>query len=77
MLSESHLDTGYAPGDLDGWATRAHAWAEGHDLPELPHVATPLKAQAPRDVFIYFISSAKERNPAAAMALQQRVDTAG
>jgi hypothetical protein len=27
-------------------------------------------------VFINFISSAKERNPAAAMALQQRVDRA-
>ena len=27
-----------------------------------------------RDVFIYFISAAKHRNPAAAMALQERVD---
>ena len=77
MLSESHFEAGYAPGDLDDWATRAHAWAEGHDLPELPHVAPPMKPQAPRDVFINFISSAKERNPAAAMALQQRVDAAG
>jgi uncharacterized protein YecE (DUF72 family) len=77
MLSESHHDTGYAPGDLDDWTKRAHTWAEGNDLPELPHVSAPLKAQVPRDVFIYFISSAKERNPAAAMALQQRVDAAG
>lgn len=77
MLSESHLDTGYATGDLDEWTTRAQAWAEGNDLPELPHVSAPLKPQASRDVYIYFISSAKERNPAAAMALQQRVDAAG
>ena len=77
MLSEAHVETGYAPGDLDEWTTRAIAWAEGHDLPNLPHVVAPLKKkQAPRDVFIYFISSAKERNPAAAMALQQRVDQA-
>jgi len=27
----------------------------------------------PRDVFIYFISAAKARNPAAAMALQGRI----
>ncbi|WP_267220688.1 DUF72 domain-containing protein [Dyella silvae] len=74
MRSESHIDTGYAPAELDAWTTRAHDWAQGHDLSGLPHVAPPLGAQGPRDVFIYFISSAKERNPAAAMALQQRVD---
>ncbi|WP_430536787.1 DUF72 domain-containing protein [Dyella japonica] len=77
MRSESHLESGYATADLDAWSTRAHAWANGQDLPELPHSATPREPQASRDVFIYFISSAKERNPAAAMALQQRVDTAG
>ncbi|WP_130618309.1 DUF72 domain-containing protein [Dyella amyloliquefaciens] len=74
MRSESHIDTGYASSDLETWAARARLWAEGGDPSELPHVAAPLPAQGPRDVFIYFISSAKERNPAAAMALQQRVD---
>ncbi|KLD64554.1 DUF72 domain-containing protein [Dyella japonica] len=77
MRSEAQLETGYPSGDLDIWTTRARAWAEGHDLPELPHVSAPLKTQAPRDVFIYFISSAKERNPAAAMSLQRRVDKKG
>jgi uncharacterized protein YecE (DUF72 family) len=77
MRSESHLDTGYAPADLDTWSARACAWAEGLDLPELPHMAALKESQAKRDVFVYFISSAKERNPAAAMALQQRVDAAG
>lgn len=76
MRSESQRDTGYAADELDAWSTRARAWADGYDLPELPHVAGPLTSAAPRDVFIYFISSAKERNPAAAMALQQRVDAA-
>jgi uncharacterized protein YecE (DUF72 family) len=74
MRSESHIETGYAPAELDSWTTRASRWAEGGDLAELPHVAPPLTSQRPRDVFIYFISSAKERNPAAAIALQQRVD---
>jgi len=77
MRSESHLDTGYAAADLDAWSQRARTWAEGHDLTELPHSAAPVPRQRDRDVFIYFISSAKERNPAAAMALQQRVDAAG
>ena len=77
MRSESHIETGYAPADLDAWSQRARAWAEGRDLPELPHMAAPRESGNPRDVFVYFISSAKERNPAAAMALQQRVDAEG
>lgn len=77
MRSEAHVDTGYAPKELDTWAARAREWAKGEDLPELPHVAATQKRHKVRDVFIYFISSAKERNPAAAMALQQRVDAAG
>lgn len=74
MRSQSHVDTGYATEDLDAWAVHAHAWAEGGDPAELPHVAEPRPTKHTRDVFVYFISSAKERNPAAAMALQQRVD---
>ena len=75
MRSESHVDTGYAADDLDTWTGRALQWAEGGDPAELPHVTAPAKKAKAREVFIYFISSAKERNPAAAMALQQRVDT--
>ena len=74
MRSESAIATGYAAADLDTWAQRAKRWAEGGDPADLPHVAasdTPT-ATAPRDVFIYFISAAKERNPAAARALQER-----
>jgi uncharacterized protein YecE (DUF72 family) len=74
MRSESHIDTGYAADDLDTWTARAHTWAQGGDPAELPHVGVPVAKQAPRDVYVYFISSAKERNPAAAMALQRRVD---
>jgi hypothetical protein len=32
---------------------------------------------AARDVFVYFIAAAKERNPAAAMALLQRLGLNG
>lgn len=74
MGSQSHVETGYAPAELDAWAERARQWADGGDPADLPHVAAPVATQAPRDVFVYFISAAKERNPAAAMALQQRID---
>ncbi len=78
MGSQSSLANGYAGTSLDAWATRARQWAGGGDPAELPHVAVSAavngKNAKPRDVYIYFISAAKERNPAAAMALLQRLD---
>lgn len=65
---------GYAAAALDRWAKHARAWRAGADVPDLPHVLDPAPAGAPRDVYVYFIGAAKHRNPAAAMALQQRVD---
>ena len=76
MCSADENPTGYTPAALDQWAVRAHRWAAGEDLGELPHAAALLPAGEPRDVFVFFISSAKHRNPSAAMALQQRVDAA-
>jgi len=73
MRSESAIPTGYAPKALDAWAGRARAWHAGGDPAELPHVGAPMPPTRPRDVFVYFISAAKERNPAAAMALMQRL----
>ena len=70
MRSRSGIATGYAPSELEGWAARAQAWAMGGEPADLPRIAPPAQATAtPRDVFVYFISAAKERNPAAAMAL--------
>ena len=73
MRSESDIPTGYRPKELDAWAKRARQWAEGGAPDDLPHVQKNAAPKKPRDVFIYFISAAKERNPAAAMALQERV----
>jgi uncharacterized protein YecE (DUF72 family) len=72
MRSESANATGYAPAALDAWAERARTWAAGGDPADLPRVAAA-PATGARDVFIYFISAAKERNPAAAMALLSRL----
>lgn len=76
MCSADENPTGYTPAALDQWAVRAHRWAAGEDVGELPHATALLPAGEPRDVFVFFISSAKHRNPSAAMALQQRVDAA-
>ncbi len=72
MGTRSSIPTGYPPRDLQAWAERARAWAHGSEPDDLPHVdATPIAPAAHRDVFMYFISGAKERNPAAAQALLQ------
>ena len=70
MRSRTDAATGYPDAELRAWATRARTWATGGDPDDLPRIA-PAAAGASRrrDVFIYFISAAKERNPAAAMAL--------
>jgi uncharacterized protein YecE (DUF72 family) len=63
---------GYAPAALDGWAKTAKAWAKGQSPKALPLLAPAMKA-AGRDVFVFFISGFKQRNPAAAMALMDRL----
>ncbi len=73
MRSEASLASGYAPAALDRWAERARLWASGGDPADLPRVQGQPTAGAPRDVFMVFISGAKERAPAAAMALLERL----
>ena len=58
MRSEAATPTGYPPEAIDQWALGARAWTGGN---------------APRDLFVYFINGAKERAPAAAMALLDRL----
>jgi len=66
--SAAKVETGYTTADLKKWKTRAEDWATGTPPKDLPSVAKPAKP-AKTDVFLYFISGAKERNPAAAQAL--------
>jgi uncharacterized protein YecE (DUF72 family) len=64
---------GYAPADLDRWATAATTWAGG-GMPEgLETAGAPPAEPMKRDVFLYVISGFKERNPHAAMQLIERV----
>ncbi len=70
MGSRADVPTGYPGGELRTWATRARQWAAGAEPDDLPRIdPAPAPPAAARDVFIYFISAAKARNPAAAMAL--------
>ena len=70
MRSRSEIATGYPADELEAWATRAREWARGDEPGDLPRIVDETLPAKPRDVFIQFISAAKERNPAAAMALQ-------
>ena len=76
MASESAIDTGYAAAALDAWAGRASVWASGGEPADLPSIEEHQVQGAPRDVFVYFINGAKERAPAAAMALLDRLGLA-
>jgi uncharacterized protein YecE (DUF72 family) len=70
MRSQADIATGYGKNDLSRWAARAREWAAGGEPDDLPRIEpAPAKPAASRDVFVYFISAAKERNPAAAMTL--------
>jgi len=59
---------GYSKAAIAEWAARAKAWKAGGLPQDLPRLAPPaVKKQ--RDVFLFVISGAKAKNPAAAMAL--------
>jgi uncharacterized protein YecE (DUF72 family) len=68
--TQEKIATGYKPGDIKTWAARAKAWEAGGAPDDLDPIAKPAKsAKKKRDVFVYFISGAKVRAPAAAQAL--------
>ncbi len=64
---EKHAD-GYAPAALKTWAARAKAWAGGATPDDLLLLA-PAASAKKRDVFVFFISGDKVKNPAAAQAV--------
>ncbi len=73
MRSRSDVATGYPEVELSQWHARAHVWARGGEPVDLPRLTPGGAASKPREVFVFFISSAKERNPAAAMALLKQL----
>lgn len=63
---------GYGPAELDRWAEVISGWARGESPAGLAYASDVPAPAAPREVFAFVISGAKERNPAAAMALIER-----
>ena len=64
----AHVD-GCPPAVFEPLAACAEVWRGGEEPAGLPRVEPARAGVAPRDVFVYFISGAKEKAPAAAMAL--------
>ena len=64
---------GYSARALDDWAKRAQTFAGGGAPDDLATIAQGSPEPVRRDVFIYMISGAKVRAPAAAMALIERL----
>ena len=69
MRADAAHDDGLAPGVAERLAACAHAWRDGGEPEALPRIEPPASPGAPRDVYLLFISGAKEKAPAAAMAL--------
>jgi len=68
---------GYPAAALARWAQRAQALAAGHAAPGLEQVReSAAHTSRGRDVYLYVISGAKRRNPAAARALLERISLA-
>ncbi|WP_315761140.1 DUF72 domain-containing protein [Sphingomonas sp. Y38-1Y] len=67
---------GFPKATLDRFADWAGDWAAGKPAGDLP-VVGDAPAKQPRDVFAFMINGAKERAPAAAQALIERVGRPG
>ena len=59
---------GYPAAMLKTWAERAHDWEKGQS-PKASMLLAPPAPKKKRDVFLFVISGAKARNPAAAQAI--------
>jgi uncharacterized protein YecE (DUF72 family) len=65
--------TGYTPAALETWAKRFRRWSEGGEPEDVKRLNPDPAPAQPRDCFVYFISGAKERAPAAAEAMIKRL----
>ncbi|MBC7987003.1 MAG: DUF72 domain-containing protein [Sphingomonadaceae bacterium] len=73
QCSRESEPAGYAPGELDRWARVARAWRDGEAPKGLNYVEGAKPGGKGRDVYIFMISGAKVRAPAAAEALIARL----
>jgi uncharacterized protein YecE (DUF72 family) len=64
---------GYPAAALDEWTDRARLWASGKQAEGVETVTPPPEQKTARDVYLYVISGHKVSNPAAAMAMIDRL----
>ncbi len=69
MRTRSDLAEGCEPQVLAQLAACGKAWADGAEPEGLPRIESAQASGSPRDVFMFFISGAKEKAPAAAIGL--------
>jgi len=68
MGTSTKEKAGYPAAQLKTWAERARDWADGNS-PKASMLLAPPAPKKKRDVFLFVISGAKEKNPAAAQAI--------
>jgi uncharacterized protein YecE (DUF72 family) len=74
ISASDEIETGYEARDLDLWADRFKAYAEGGAPGDLTPIDRTGLPETPRDVYAFVIHEGKVRAPAAAMEFIKRVD---
>ena len=74
MRSREEEATGYSEAEIEKWAGVAKDWRDGESVEGLEQVSAKASSGANRDVYMFFISGAKVRAPAAAEALIASLD---
>jgi uncharacterized protein YecE (DUF72 family) len=73
--SEVLYTSQYSSEELDRWAARVAAWANGQEVADGDHASPkPARQRSARDVFVYFDNDAKVFAPKDAQSLAQRVN---
>jgi uncharacterized protein YecE (DUF72 family) len=71
--TQTEEKTGYSTKALADWTKIAKAWEKGEAPKSLKYADIPVSDGKARDVFVYMIAGAKEKNPQAAMAMLERL----
>ena len=74
MRAQASVKSGYDAVALDAWTKIACTFARGREPKEFPRIDDAAPKAKARDVFVFFINGAKERAPAAARELLQRLE---
>jgi len=73
MGAQERIETGYPAETLDQWAKVTKEWQAGKAPSGLTYASQTKAKETPRDVFLFMIAADKVKNPAAAMALIERM----